>query len=197
MPLLTLSLILFLIMDPIGNISSFLKMVRGIDPKRQKLIVLREMFFALGFMLFFNFFGEFIFSILKISETTVMIASGVILFIASVQILFPKLHGIREEIEEGEPFIIPLAIPLIAGPSLLATIMLYARTEASLPKMLAAIFIAWGFASAVLLSARRLQKILGPAGLMACEKLMGMVLVLLAVQRFLDGISECVATCAP
>ncbi len=197
MPFMTLTLILFLIMDPIGNVSSFLTMVKGIEPKRQKFIVIREMLFALCFMLFFNFFGEFIFSLLQISETTVKIASGVILFIVSVQILFPQLHGIREGIAEGEPFIIPLAIPLIAGPSLLATIMLYARTEASISKMLFAIFIAWVLASLVLLSAGPLQRLLGRSGLMACEKLMGMVLVLLAVQRFLDGVTLCYQNCTP
>src|SRR5437879_3604114 len=100
MSLLTVSLVLFLIMDPIGNVSSFLTMVKGIDPARQKNIVLREMFIALAFMILFNYIGEFIFSLLQISETTVKIASGVILFIISVQILFPNLHGIREHIQE-------------------------------------------------------------------------------------------------
>lgn len=197
MSLLTLSLVLFLIMDPIGNVSSFLTMVKGIEPRKQSKIVLREMGIALLFMLLFNYLGEFIFNLLQISETTVTITSGVILFIIAVQILFPQLHGIRENIPEEEPFIIPLAIPLIAGPSLLATIMLYAHTEENLLTMLLAILIAWTGAVFVLLSARFLHRILGVNGLMACEKLMGMILVLLAVQRFLDGVNLCVSTCVP
>jgi multiple antibiotic resistance protein len=198
MELLTVSLVLFLIMDPIGNIASFLTMVKGIEPKKQKTIVIREMLIALAFMILFNYIGEYIFVLLDISETTVKIASGVILFIISVQILFPQLRGgMRENIPEEEPFIIPLAIPLIAGPSLLATIMLYAHMEDKLHTMLIAILIAWIAAVIVLLPARFLHRVLGVNGLMACEKLMGMVLVLLAVQRFLDGVSQCVVTCTP
>ena len=190
MSLLTISLVLFLIMDPIGNVSSFLKMVRGIDPKKQSAIVLREMLIALLVMLLFNFAGEYIFHWLQVSEATVRLSSGVILFLVSVQILFPKLNGIRESVPEEEPFIIPLAIPLITGPSLLATIMLYARIVESVPVMLFAILIAWSASVAILLSSRLLFRSLGVNGLMACEKLMGMVLVLLAVQRFLDGVSQ-------
>jgi len=177
-------------MDPIGNISSFLKMVHGIEPKRQSIILFREMLIALGFMMLFNFIGEFIFNLLQISETTVKLSSGVILFLIAIQILFPKQGGIRETVREEEPFIIPLAIPLIAGPSLLATIMLYARLEPSVSVMIFAILIAWFAAFIVLLSSRMMFRILGLNGLMACEKLMGMVLVLLAIQRFFDGVSQ-------
>lgn len=190
MSLLTVSLVLFLIMDPIGNVSSFLKMVRGIDPKRQKIIVIREMLIALLFMILFNYFGEVFFDLLKLSETTVRLSSGVILFLIAVQILFSHLNSVRSRVSEGEPFIIPLAIPLIAGPSLLATIMLYAHMEESRTIMLAAILIAWLAAVIVLLSSRGLYRVLGDNGLMACEKLMGMILILLAIQRFLDGIRQ-------
>lgn len=197
MTLWTIALVLFLIMDPVGNVSSFQKMVTGSTPKRQALIVIREMFIALGFMLLFNWIGEHIFTLLQISETTVRISSGLILFLVAVQILFPKQTGIRESVREGEPFVIPLATPLIAGPSLLATIMLYARMEPSVLVMLGAILIAWLCAVVILLSSRFLVRVLGINGLMACEKLMGMVLVLLAVQRFFDGISQFLVTFQP
>ncbi|NGX43736.1 MAG: hypothetical protein K940chlam7_02036 [Chlamydiae bacterium] len=193
MSLLSISLVLFLIMDPIGNVSSFLFMVRGIEPKRQAQILVREMLIALLTMMAFNFLGEYIFNLLELSETTVRISSGVILFLVALQILFPTLDGYRENLPQEEPFIIPLAIPLIAGPSLLATIMLYAHMEESQPLMLGAILIAWAAAVAVLLSSRYLFRALGPNGLMACEKLMGMVLILLAIQRFLDGIYQFIA----
>jgi len=194
MSVLSISLVLFLIMDPIGNVSSFLTMVRGIEPKRQTFIVIREMLIALLFMVLFNYLGEYIFEWLQVSETTVRISSGVILFIVAVQILFPQLKGIRDNIPEEEPFIIPLAIPLIAGPALLATIMLYAHMEENLHTMLLAILVAWFASVIVLLSSRYLYRILGVNGLMACEKLMGMVLVLLAIQRFLDGVAQFVVT---
>jgi len=190
MPLFSIALVLFLIMDPVGNVSSYLKMMQGIESKRQKIIVLREMIIALFFMVLFNYAGEYLFGWLHISEPTIRLSSGVILFLIAIQILFPKTNSIRENIPEEEPLVVPLAIPLIAGPSLLATIMLYAHMEQSQHRMLLAILIAWAFAVAVLLSSRTLFRFLGVNGLMACEKLMGMVLVLLAVQRFLDGVSE-------
>lgn len=190
MNMLSISLVLFLIMDPIGNVSSFLSMVKGIEPKKQSKIVFREMLIALFFMVCFNYFGEVIFDWLSISETTVRLTSGLILFLVALQILFPHMKGIRDKLPQEEPFIIPLAIPLIAGPSLLATIMLYAHMEESQPIMLLSILIAWAAAVVVLLSSRFLQRVLGSNGLMACERLMGMVLVLLAIQRFLDGIQQ-------
>ena len=193
MSLITVSLVLFLIMDPIGNISTYLKMVEGIDPKRQRMIVIREMLIALLIMLFFNFLGEWIFYIFQFSEATVRISSGVILFLIALQILFPTLNAMRSKIGKGEPFITPLAIPLIAGPSLLATIMLYAHLEESKSLMLGAIAISWIAAVLVLLLANPLNHIFGKNGLLAGEKLMGMILVMLAIQRFLDGITKLVA----
>lgn len=188
MTLFSIALILFLIMDPVGNVGSYLQMVNDLPVKRRKWIVLREMLIALAFMILFNYIGEFIFYLLGLSETTVRLSSGVILFLVAVKILFPAHDSLRSNLPKGEPFIIPLAIPLIAGPSLLATIMLFARLEPSQLVMLGAIVIAWLVAVGVLLLAEPLQRILGNNGLLACERLMGMVLVLLAVQRFLEGI---------
>jgi multiple antibiotic resistance protein len=153
------------------------------------------MLIALAAMVAFNFLGEFIFQVLDINETTIRIASGVILFLVAIKILFPSVDSLRANLPPGEPFITPLAIPLIAGPSLLATIMLFARLEPSQPLMLSAIFISWFMAVAVLLLGSRLQKVLGTNGLMACERLMGMVLVMLAIQRFAEGLQHFVKTC--
>ncbi|MGA8164162.1 MAG: MarC family protein [Waddliaceae bacterium] len=190
MTLFTISLVLFLIMDPIGNVSPYLSLVKELTPKRQRYILAREMLIALVTMLIFLFLGEVIFDLLHLSETTVRLSSGVILFIIALQILFPHLSSIREQLPKGEPFIIPLAIPLIAGPSLLATIMLYAHMEQTQSMMLLAIACAWIAAALILFSSVFLDRILGKKGLMACEKLMGMVLILLAMQRFLDGIEQ-------
>ncbi len=190
MSLLSVTLVLFLIMDPVGNIPSFLNLVKDIDPKRQRKIVIREMLIALVAMLIFNYIGEFIFGILQVSEVAVRLSSGVILFLIAIRILFTSPISLRANLPKGEPFVIPLAIPLIAGPSLLATIMLYAHMEPSQPIMLIAIFIAWLCASVVLLFSSVLQKYLGNNGLMACERLMGMVLVLLAIQRFMEGVIQ-------
>lgn len=195
MNLFTLTIILFLIMDPVGNISSFLTLTKDIPAKRRTTILIREMLIALAAMLLFNFIGEFIFRVLDISETTLRLASGVILFLVAIKILFPSIDSLRANLPAGEPFITPLAIPLISGPSLLATVMLFAHLEPSQITMLSAIFISWLAAVIVLLSGSTLQRILGTNGLMAAERLMGMVLVMLAIQRFLEGLQQFVKAC--
>jgi multiple antibiotic resistance protein len=188
--LLSITLVLFLIMDPIGSIGSYLFLMRDVDPAKRHKILLREMGIAFIAMVIFNFIGEFIFDLLEISEITVRLASGTILFLIAIQILFPNTRSIRANLPKGEPFIIPLAIPLVAGPSLLATVMLYAHMEPSQPIMLGAIFIATLSSLVVFWAAPFLQRVLGNNGLLALEKLMGMILVLLAVQRFADGLQQ-------
>lgn len=195
MSLFNLTVILFLIMDPVGNISSFLNLLKDYPQDIRRKIIIREMLIALAAMIAFNVLGEYIFNVLQISETALKLASGAILFLVAIKILFPSTDSLRANLPAGEPFITPLAIPLIAGPSLLATIMLFARLEPSQPVMLSAIFIAWLLASIILLSGKTLQKIIGTNGLMACERLMGMVLVMLAIQRFAEGLQQFVKLC--
>jgi multiple antibiotic resistance protein len=105
-----------------------------------------------------------------------------------LKILFPTLDSPRSHLPEGETSVFPLAIPLLAGPALLASIMLFAHIEETSGLMWGAILISWGAASIVLLASPFLERVLGKNGLMACERLMGMVLVLLAIQRFLEGV---------
>ena len=188
MSLFSIALVLILIMDPIGNISPYLSMVKELDPKSQKQTIMREMLIALAVMLGFNYLGEYLFNFLDISETTVRITSGVILFLIAIKILFPASDSVRANLPKGEPFIFPLAIPLIAGPALMATIMLYAHLEPLQSVMIFAILIAWLVCVIILFFAGPIKKILGNNGLMACERLIGMVLVLMAVQRLLEGI---------
>lgn len=188
--ILFITVMLFLIMDPIGNIASYLKLMEDIAPKRRNWILLREMGIALAAMLLFNYIGEFIFNLLEISEITVRLASGLILFLIAIKILFPSTDSLRANLPIGEPFIVPLAIPLIAGPSLLATIMLYANLEPCQSYMLAAIFMACIATYIVFLIAPTLYRLLGNNGLLAMEKLTGMILVLLAVQRIAEGVQQ-------
>lgn len=188
MSLITVTLTLFLIMDAFGNISSFLKLTEGLPSKRQNFIVFREMGFALLFMIFFNYFGEWIFVFLNLSETAVMLSAGLILFFTAIKIIYPTEDSPRANLIKGEPFIVPLAVPLISGPSLLATIMLYAHAEESASLMLTAIFIAWALSIAVLLSSSVLNRVLGSNGLIAVERLLALILIMLATQRFMEGV---------
>ncbi|MEX1012425.1 MAG: MarC family protein [Waddliaceae bacterium] len=188
MSLFSIALVLFLIMDPLGNIAPINTMLTAVEPKRQNWVILREMLFALGFILFFALLGEVLFIFLEINDITVSIAAGMILFLAAVQILFPSLNSLRLRVPKEEPYITPLAIPLIAGPALLATTMLYAKLQHSHIIMLGAVLISWTLALIITLSSRRIHKLIGNNGVLGIEKLMGMVLVLLATQRFVDGI---------
>lgn len=190
MSLLSIVLILFFIMDPFGNISAFLNMLSGLPLRRQKIVIFREMTIALVAMVLFYFIGEFLLQVLEVSEVTVRLASGVILFLFAIKILFPGVTGVRYNLKpsSGEPLVVPLAIPLIASPSLLATIMLYAHLDTLQPILLLAIFIAWFFACLILLFGDILKRVIGDNGLIASERLMGMILVLLGIQRFLEGI---------
>lgn len=196
MPLFTLTIILFLTMDPFGNIATYLKLLELIPPSRKRWYVVREMGIALFVMVIFHFLSDFLFWFLQISEVNVRLTSGLILFLFAIKILFSSPTSPRKQLPPSgeEPFIIPLAIPLIAGPALLATILLFSRLEPRTGLMLLAIFIAWLASVIVLALGPLLNRLLGKNGLLAFEKLMGMVLILLAIQRLLDGIRAFIST---
>lgn len=189
MTLFSLSLILFLIIDPLGSVTTFKNQLSVVPEKRRDLVAARELFTALCLMLLFNMIGESMFFILDVSETTVRLGSGVILFIAALRILYPKGQK-NDAPPTSEPKLVPLVIPSVASPALLATIMLFAHLIPSTPTMLLAIFLAWLPSAIILFRPNLILSILGKAGLMACEKLMGMILVLLAIQRFMDGLQS-------
>lgn len=188
MSLFDVTLVLLLIMDPIGNLNSYLAMVQGLNPKRERWIICREMLIALAIMLGFNYLGEYIFQFLGLSETTVRLSSGLILFLIGIKILFTAPDSPRAHLPAGEPFVFPFAVPLIAGPALLATIMLYAHLEPFISIMIFAILIAWFISGLVFFFGTQIKKVLGTSGLTACERLIGMVLVLVAVQRVLEAV---------
>lgn len=188
MTIFSLTLIFFLIMDPLGHVKSFISYLEDLKSRRQKIVIMREMLLALITTLVFNFLGEYLFHLLEIKETTAYLASGLILFLVAIKILFPRSELADAPKPVGEPFLVPLAIPMIAGPALLATVMLYASTEPSPWTTLIAVAISWTASCVILLCSRSLLKLLGPGGLTACEKLMGMILVLLSIQRIMQGI---------
>lgn len=186
--LLTIVLTLFLIMDPLGNISAFLTLTKTVDPKKIKFVIIREMLIALATMLCFAFLGKILFDFLELSQVSIRLVAGVILFLAAIKIIFPSPSNLRANLPAGEPFISPLAIPLIAGPSLLATIILYSNMESCQPVMSFGILIAWMLACIVFFLAPLLFRFLGKNGLIACERLLAMILVMIAIQRFMEGI---------
>jgi len=187
-------LTIFLVMDPIGNVPIFLGLLKDVEERRRSWIVARESVFALLILLFFLLFGPSLMDLLHIRLAALYISGGVLLFIIALGMIFPYLthrNGGDEPQLEGEPFIVPLATPLLAGPSTMATIMIFAsRPEGGLWRWVLALGLAWVLSTAILLLSHRLSRLLGPRGILACERLMGMVLTVIAVQMFLDGIRQ-------
>ena len=191
MTLFSVAFSLFLLMDPIGNIPLFITFLKSVEAKRQRWIILREMLIALSIIIVFTFIGDILMDFLKVKEDTIQIAGGIVLFIIALKMIFPLPQDTKEGIPQGtEPFIVPLAVPLVAGPSVLAAVMIFARQETEPSIMIGAILIAWTASLLILLSSSFLRNILGWRGIIALERLMGLVLTLIAIQMFLSGLSS-------
>ena len=193
--ILAAATMLFLIMDPLGNLPIYMSVLKTLEPKRRQIIIFRELIIALIILMLFLHSGQVLLDFLKIDQETVSIAGGIILFLIALRMIFPQPGGVMSLTEGEEPFIVPLAIPLIAGPSTMALLILLSSQEPN--KMMdwsIALFAAWA-ASAIILSFSSLfHRILGEKGLNAVERLMGMILVMIAIQMFLNGISAYVNT---
>jgi MarC family membrane protein len=191
MSLLSAAILLFFVMDPIGNIPLFLTAVQPVDPARRLRVVGRELVIAYALMVAFLYAGRPLLAVLHISEPALTIAGGIVLFIIALRMVFPAAHGPLAERVEGEPFIVPLAIPYVAGPSALATVLLLASRDPGRQfELLMAITAAWAASAVILLASAPLGRFLGAKGTMAIERLMGMLLVAAAVQMFLDGLGR-------
>jgi len=191
MNMFSIAFSLFLLMDPIGNIPFYISFLKGLDPKRQRIVIFRELIIALFIIILFHFIGDGLMKFLHIQNDTIQIAGGVILFLLCLKMIFPLPHDPNESLpHDMEPFIVPLAVPLIAGPSVLAAVMIYSKQEESSLIMLGAIFLAWGTSLLILLGSSFLKSILGWRGILALERLMGLILILIAVQMFLSGLSS-------
>jgi MarC family membrane protein len=189
MTLLSAACLLFLVMDPLGNIPFFLAALRHVPPQRHNHVVLRELLIALGVLVVCLFAGRHLLALLHISEPALTIAGGVLLFLIALRMVFPSPERSMHEDVDGEPFIVPLAIPYVAGPSALATeLLLMNREPERWPEWLAALGLAWLATAVLLILGSRLRAYLGPKGLVAMERLMGMVLVAVATQMFLTGV---------
>ena len=189
------ALTLLLVMDPLGNIPLFLAVLKDVPPERQRPVLVREILLAYGVLLVFLFAGGFVLQMFGLRSEAISIAGGIILFIIAIRMIFPTEGGIVGETPEGEPFLVPLAIPLMAGPSTMASVLLLKQSgNISLIQLLAAVTLAWAVSAVILYSAPYLYRLLKVRGLLAMERLMGMLLVILSVQMFLDGIAAFLKT---
>lgn len=185
------AVMLFFIMDPLGNIPPFLSVLKQVEPERRRRVLMRELLIAYAVLLFFLVTGDFFLRFLHLQQEALNIGGGIILFLIALNMIFPKEGGVHGPAVAGEPLIVPLAIPLVAGPSTLATILLLVKSDPSrMFSWFTALSGSWLVTSAMLMSATALYKYLRPRGLMALERLMGMLLVMMAIQMLLNGITN-------
>jgi MarC family membrane protein len=181
---------LFFVMDPLGNIAIFNGVLSRFPARRRAQITARELVIALVIMLVLLFAGTAILNFLGLSQPSLNIAGGVLLFIIALRMIFPGAAG-EVATEKDEPFIVPLAMPMIAGPSTIAILLLLSSTEpARIWEWCTALVIAWAASTVILTASPFLLRVLGDRGLRALERLMGMLLVLLATQLLLNGVRE-------
>jgi len=191
MELVSVAFTLFLVMDPLGNIPLFLSALREVPAVRRRRVLVRELLIAYAVLVACLLVGQLLLRPLKLDQESISIAGGIVLFLIALRMIFPPEGGNLGETIEGEPFIVPLAIPLLAGPSALSALLVLARTAPERTfDWLAALTLAWGASAAILLSSNLFYRVLRRRGLVALERLMGMILVMLAVQMFLDGLRQ-------
>jgi len=191
MTTLSAAILLFLIMDPLGNIPLFLSLLKDVPPKRRRAVMVRELLIALAVLLVFLMGGQLILRLLQLREESISIAGGIVLFLIGIRMVFPPAEGgVFGQAGEGEPFIVPMAIPGVAGPSAMAALLLLTNTQPGRTADWAiALLCAWLATAVILLSSTYLFRWLGESVLTALERVMGMLLIALSVQMFLGGIA--------
>ncbi len=183
--------ILLLVADPFGNIPVFVALLRNVKPARRVRVVVRECAIAFAVLVAFMLFGRQILDLLGLTDRSLNIAGGVILFLIALRMIFHDSDSIFSGLPEGEPFIVPLAIPSIAGPAAIATvILLVSRAPHRLVEWTVAIGAAMVASMLVLLFAERIARLVGERGLYAFERLMGLILTAVAVEMLLRGIES-------
>ncbi len=184
--------VLLLVMDPVGNIPVFAALLRNLEPARRRLVILRECAIAFALLLFFLFFGRSILDLFGLSDSSLNIAGGVILFLIAIRLIFQHPEGaFGTDSVDSEPFIVPLAIPSIAGPSAIATIVLVvSRSPERITDWIMALAIASTITLLLLLAADRIARHIGRRGLAALDRMMGLILTAIAVEMLLKGIES-------
>ena len=191
MTVFSAAVLLFLVMDPFGNIPFFITTLATVPRERRSRVIARELLVALVVLALFLLSGRHILRALQISAPALGAAGGIVLFLIAIRMVFPRQWGAALEEVSGEPFIVPLAIPYVAGPSALASVLLIMNQEPSRwPEWLLALLLAWLPCGLILLLSTFLARLLGKRVLLAIERLMGMLLVALSIQMLMTGIRQ-------
>ncbi|HET8765447.1 MAG TPA: YhgN family NAAT transporter [Rhodanobacter sp.] len=190
---LSAGIMLFLIMDPLGNIPLFLSLLKAVPPKRRRHVMVRELLIALGVLLGFLVGGQYLLHLLQLKQESISVAGGIVLFLIGIRMVFPPADGsgiFGKSTTGGEPFIVPMAIPGVAGPSAMAALLLLTNTQPGrMVDWATALLLAWLATSIILLSSTYLFRWLGESVLTALERVMGMVLIAMSVQMFMGGLA--------
>lgn len=189
MSILQLAMIFFIVTNPIGNSPTIIALIKDHSLREQQKILLRESLFSMLLAIFFLFLGETFLNCLNIQGYALRISGGILLFIVSLNMIFSGRSETEMESPKQDPFIVPIATPLLSGAGLLTMIMLYSKQEANDMKILIAILLAWVGVTVILVLAPYLQIVLGKRGLSALEQLMGMLLAMIAIEMVVRGSS--------
>ena len=187
--ILSTALLLMFVLDPFGNVALLLTLLKGMDNRKRYRVIVREVFIGLGILLIFLFLGDEFLEIFHLDTEAVTIAGGVIFFIIGIKMIFPKPGSAAIFNTDSEPLIVPIALPMIAGPSALATLILLSHNHpGQTSDLVYALLIAWGICFIIFLISPMLYRLLKNKGLVALERLMGMLLLIMSIQMFIDGI---------
>ncbi len=189
------SVTILLIMDPFGNAPIFNAVLSKLDRRRRSIVVARELLIALFILLGFLLAGNAILDFLGLTQPSLSIAGGILLFIISLRMIFPSAGVVEDNADAEDPFIVPLAVPLIAGPSTIAVLLLLSSSQPEqLKEWSVALFLAWSGTTILLVASPFLLRVIGSRCSRALERLMGMILVILATQMLLNGIRSFVTS---
>lgn len=184
------TVLLLLICDPLGNIPIFANALRQVAPERRTRVIVREVLIAFGLLLAFMFVGDRFLAVMGLSGLSLQIAGAVVLFLIALRMIFPR-PALHDAEPVGEPLIVPLAVPALAGPSALATVMLLvSQAPQRRLEWIAALSVTMAVCAVVLLLAERIRRVIGDRVVQAMERLMGLILVAVAVEMMIRGIKQ-------
>lgn len=179
---------LFFVLDPIGNVPIIATILKNKEGRKKQWIIFRESFFALLLMVIFLFFGPVILKYMGIDQSSMDMAGGVVLFLIALRMSFPTKDSEDEHTNLNiDPFFVPIAIPLIAGPGVLGMVMLTARLTNNTVWSFVSLLIAWAASTIILLCSGGISRIMGVRGMMAVQRLMGLALTAMSVHMFMIG----------
>lgn len=179
---------LFLVLDPLGNTGIIATLISGFSKERQKIILVRELFFALIILFVVFFLGTYLLEALGISQAAITITGGVIFFLFSISLLFPGSNVVSLKNLDEEPYFVPISTPLIVGPSSTATVILFSHDETTWVFSLIAVFVAWAFSAVIIFLGPMLLLRVGKTGMHVAERMIGMICALIAVKMMLMGL---------